>query len=132
MTALPIDNLPASPYDARELDNTGADPRHRAPLVVGDAASFHAITERICYVAEAPRPPTGVVHRVWGGVYVFEHHGRDDRVFAVYRRGRVGNEPAEHVGVRYYELRVLGRYRARGHADLGDFVFVPAEVADGD
>jgi molybdopterin-containing oxidoreductase family membrane subunit len=57
MTAIPMDNLPISPYDARERDNTGSDPRHRAPLVIGDAASFHEVTERICYVAECPRPP---------------------------------------------------------------------------
>jgi molybdopterin-containing oxidoreductase family membrane subunit len=57
MTAIPSDNLMPSPYGALERDNTFNDPRHRAPLVVGNSASFHAITEKICYVAEAPRPP---------------------------------------------------------------------------
>ncbi|HVT81352.1 MAG TPA: NrfD/PsrC family molybdoenzyme membrane anchor subunit, partial [Phycisphaerae bacterium] len=59
MTALEINSatLPASPYCPGELDNTGNDPKHRAPLVVGDSATFHMITEKICGVAEAPRPP---------------------------------------------------------------------------
>ena len=48
---------PISPYCPGEIDNTWNDPARRAPLVVGDSASFHAVTERICYVAEAPRPP---------------------------------------------------------------------------
>src|ERR1041384_7736788 len=62
MTA--IDHMPAavekplmSRYSAGDIDNTWNDPTRRAPLGVGDSASFHAITEKICYVAEAPRPP---------------------------------------------------------------------------
>src|SRR5437868_2468077 len=63
MTALPLDQIkatgkqPMSPHCPGEIDNTWNDPRRRAPLVVGDSASFHAITEKICYVAESPRPP---------------------------------------------------------------------------
>ena len=59
MTALPMDSnsKPMSKYCPDESDNTWNDPRQRSPLVVGDSASFHAITERICYVAESPRPP---------------------------------------------------------------------------
>ena len=57
MTALPFDdkNLPMSTIVPDERDNTWNDPRKRAPLVLGDSASFHGITEKICYVAEAPR-----------------------------------------------------------------------------
>src|SRR5437763_15035760 len=63
MSALPVDQInatgkqPMSVYAPGEIDNTWNDPRRRAPLVVGDSASFAAITEKICYVAEAPRPP---------------------------------------------------------------------------
>ena len=56
MTAT-ANQLPPSPYARNEIDNTLTDPRHRATLVTGDSATFHQITEKICYVAEAPRPP---------------------------------------------------------------------------
>ena len=39
-----------------EIDNTGDDPRVRAPLVVGDH-DLASVTESIARVAEAPRPP---------------------------------------------------------------------------
>ena len=45
MTAIPA-NL--------EIDNTTDDPRSRAPLVVGDKRSFHAITEAVSRLAERP------------------------------------------------------------------------------
>ncbi len=41
-----------------ETDNTLEDPRHRAPLVTGEAArSLHAVTETVAGVAEAAHPP---------------------------------------------------------------------------
>ncbi|MCL2645957.1 MAG: polysulfide reductase NrfD [Phycisphaerales bacterium] len=42
---------------ATEIDNTLTDPRFRATLVTGDSASIRAITEKICHIAESPRPP---------------------------------------------------------------------------
>ena len=59
-----------SPYVPGEIDNTWNDPRQRAPLVVGDSASFHAVTEKICCVAEAPRPPKAWYIGFGGGVHV--------------------------------------------------------------
>jgi Ni/Fe-hydrogenase subunit HybB-like protein len=40
-----------------EIDNSVEDPRKRAALVTGDAASFSSITSRICGVAEMSKPP---------------------------------------------------------------------------
>ena len=48
------------------------------------------------------------------------------------RYRRVGQQPPGRLGVGHHELRLLDRYRPRRHADLGDFVPVPAEVADVD
>jgi len=39
-----------------EFDNTIEDPRQRAPLVLG-GRDFTAVTDMVCAVAEAPRPP---------------------------------------------------------------------------
>jgi molybdopterin-containing oxidoreductase family membrane subunit len=38
------------------LDNTSDDPVVRARLVVGDN-DFHSVTEKVCGIAEQPRPP---------------------------------------------------------------------------
>ena len=46
-----------------------------------------------------------------------------------HRYRRVGQQPADRLGLGYHQLRVLDRYRPRRHADLGDSVPVPAEVA---
>ena len=40
----------------KEFDNTGDDPRQRAPLILGDR-DFTSVTETVCAVAEAPKPP---------------------------------------------------------------------------
>jgi len=37
-----------------DIDNTTDDPRERAPLIVGDKRSFHAITEAVARLAERP------------------------------------------------------------------------------
>ena len=81
---------PISPYLPGEIDNTVNDPRHRAPLVTGDSASFHAITEKICYVAEAPRPPKAWYIGFARRVHVFEYPRRDDPLPVFHGRGRVG------------------------------------------
>jgi|YNPNPStandDraft_1061719.scaffolds.fasta_scaffold05738_5 Ni/Fe-hydrogenase subunit HybB-like protein len=38
------------------LDNTGEDPRRRAPLVLGEQ-DFATVTEKVCGIVERPRPP---------------------------------------------------------------------------
>ena len=38
------------------IDNTMEDPAHRAPLVLNHEG-FTSVTEEICHVNEAPRPP---------------------------------------------------------------------------
>ena len=40
-----------------EIDNTQNNPLERAPLVTRDAGQFNAVTEKICAVAEAKKPP---------------------------------------------------------------------------
>jgi molybdopterin-containing oxidoreductase family membrane subunit len=40
----------------RGLDNTQDDPAHRAPLVLG-AADYGTVTDKVCRIVEAPRPP---------------------------------------------------------------------------
>ena len=40
-----------------EVDNTWNDPAQRAPLVTREAGTFSRVTETICGVAEAPKPP---------------------------------------------------------------------------
>jgi len=50
MTSLPLTKT-------GELDNTIETPGARAPLVTGNAASFKGVTENVCAIAEAPRPP---------------------------------------------------------------------------
>ncbi|TWT45246.1 putative hydrogenase 2 b cytochrome subunit [Phycisphaerae bacterium RAS1] len=40
-----------------DYDNTLEDPRRRAPLVIGDH-DYKSLTDVVCGVAEAPRPPT--------------------------------------------------------------------------
>jgi len=55
MTTISLDNLPPA-HGHGEIDNTPENPRHRATLVTGHA-DFHAVTEKICGVAEAARPP---------------------------------------------------------------------------
>ena len=50
-----MDDLGRLP-DSGEIDNTREDPRHRATLVTGNP-DFHSVTEKICGVAEAPKPP---------------------------------------------------------------------------
>ena len=98
-----VDDAPAagvrSPYCPGEMDNTGNEPGRRAALVVGEAASFHAVTEKICGVAEARRPPQAWYIAFGDGDAVSEHSGGDDPVSDLHGRGRVGDEPAEHVGV---------------------------------
>ncbi len=47
-----------------------------------------------------------------------------------HRRGSVGLEHPGGVGVRYHQLRVLDRHRARRHTHFGHSLPVPAEVAD--
>ncbi len=54
MTTIAVDKLERMPN--REIDNTREDPRHRATLVTGNP-DFHSVTERICGVAEAGKPP---------------------------------------------------------------------------
>src|SRR6185369_6344426 len=56
--------------------------------------------------------------------------GRDAHLPGEHRYRRVGQQPAGWLGLGYYELRFLDRYRPRGHADFGHSVSVPAEVAD--
>ncbi len=48
------------------------------------------------------------------------------------RSGYLRNQPSLWMGLRYYELRVLDRYRPRWYADLGDSVFAPAKMENGD
>jgi hypothetical protein len=42
--------------DRTILDNTREDPRQRAPLVLG-AHDFTSVTEKVCSIAERPKPP---------------------------------------------------------------------------
>ena len=55
MTTLTLDK-PAKPGMAVDVDNTEETPGIRAPLVLNHD-SFHQVTETVCRVAEAKRPP---------------------------------------------------------------------------
>ena len=115
---------------ARELDNTFDDPRRRAPLVLG-SNDFTTVTETVCGVVERPKPP-----RAWYVAFAISLTLTGMLVamlayLIITGVGVWGNNQPVVVGVRHHQLRVLGRHRPRRHADLGDPLPVPPEVAHG-
>ena len=114
MTALPMPNEQLmSRYVPDEVDNTWNDPARRAPLVLGDSASFHGVTEKICYVAEAPRAP-----KAWyvGFAVAFTFLNMLGAMILYLFFTGVGvwgmNRP-NIMGLRHHQLRFLGRQQAR-------------------
>ena len=55
--------------------------------------------------------------------------GIGDRLAVLGRHRRLGPEQPGRLGLRHHQLRLLGRHRPRRHADLGDPLPVPPEVA---
>ncbi len=100
---------------------------HRAPLILG-AQTFHAITEAVARPME--RPAT----RGWWicflislsmlgllGVSIAWLFWEGIGVWGLNNPGR--------LGLGHHQLRLLGRHRPRRHADLGDPLPLPPEVA---
>jgi hypothetical protein len=122
---------PAFPYMA-EMHHVPQDPQlleTNPPLVRADG--YHDLTEQISTIIEGDVLKTPLKYWI-----TLRHRryrpdvGSDADLPGFDRNRRVGQQSSDRMGVGYYELRVLDRYRARGDTDLGDSVPVPAEVAD--
>ena len=92
--------------------------------------TYADVTEQISAITEK-KPPEAVVLRDC-------RHEPDDAdarsgcltYLVVDRHRRVGQQQPGRLGLGHHELRLVDRHRPRRHADLGDPVPVPPEVAD--
>ncbi len=100
------------------------------PLV--RAHDLHDVTEQISSIVEGDVHKTPIKYWITLSITASHHRiaGIDAGVPGLHRYRRVGQQPADRLGVGHHQLRVLDRYRPRRNADLGDSVSVPAEVAD--
>ena len=67
--------------------------------------------------------------RAGGRLYVRDDPALRHHLSAHQRRGNLGRQRAGRVGIRHRQLRLVGRDRPRGHADLGHSAAAQAEVA---
>ncbi len=92
---------------------------------------YHDLTEQISSIVEGDVLKTPLKYWITLGITgsITGAAGRDADLPGLHRYRRVGQQSAHRLGVGHHQLRVLDRYRPRRHADLGDSVPVPPEVA---
>ncbi len=116
--------------DEHEGDRPGIRPaRARRPADPGEQRLHERHREGVRHRREA-EAAARVVHRLRRVGHDDRHPVRDDRLPVLQGCRRLGLELPRGLGLRHHELRLLGRHRARRHADLRDPVPLPAEVAD--
>ena len=105
------------------------DPRTGEYAVIAPGHNFKSVTQKIAGIVLTSNTPLGWFFglMVGGGVA----HGPGDRLHLAVPEGRrhLGRHDSGRVGLRDHQLRVVDRYRPRGHADLGDSAAVQADVA---
>ena len=109
--------------EAELLDN----PVAGRPTLILRSPDFHSITEVVAEAGRAADPDrlVAVLHPFSRTPQPSRHRG----LVAVLGGDRhLGPQPTGRLGVGHHELRVLGRDRARRHADLGDPLSLPPDA----
>ena len=111
----------------RNMAETSASPRR--PWSLGDKSGAHRDQQR-----RLPRPMERRAGAAWWWAFLasfaLADSGRGRGLLPDRHRHRdLGSQPHRRLGLRHHELRVLGRHRPRGDADLGDPVPDATEVA---
>ena len=105
------------------------DPRTGEYAVIAPGHNFKSVTQKIAGIVLTSNTPLGWFFGliVAGGVAM----GLVIGVHLAVPEGRrhLGRDDSGCVGIRDHQLRVVDRYRPRGHADLGDSAAVQADVA---
>ena len=114
-----------SPID----DDPRIDPRTGEYAVIAPGHNFKSVTQKIAGLVLTRHTPLGWIGglTVAGGVATAAG-GRAD-VAVPEGRGHLGRHHSRRLGIRHHQLRVVDRYRPRGHADLRDSAAVQADVA---
>ena len=101
----------------------------RTPLVTG-GKTYADVTEDISRQVEgAPTREWTIAFTI--SVVVLHLRNRLCILDLVGRLGRLGLEQNSWLGMGYYQLRMVGRYRSRRYTDLSNSAAVPSEMADG-
>jgi hypothetical protein len=104
------------------------DPRTGEYAVIAPGHNFKSVTQKIAGIVLTSNTPLGWFFGLrWAAAWP----GRGDRADVAVPEGRrhLGRHDSRRVGIRDHQLRVVDRYRPRGHADLGDPAAVQADVA---
>ena len=99
------------------------------PPVIGPGQTFDSVTDTITDVVLKRPIGLGWLAGLAVGMTPAGHPGHGRHLPVPARRRHLGHRHPGGLGLRHHQLRVVDRYRPRGHADLGHSAAVQADVA---